>query len=458
MRNFEFMRYFWSILLLFTAVLVGCKKESAAETSSDARVNTFTFYTDTLNPGLTEITYKIDHSGDTGRIYCADSLRFGTRLDSVVPYVTYKATPGSATFYLPDTTIESTGVDTMNFNQSPIYLKVISSDLSNEQWYKISIYVHQADPELYTWEQLTESIFEPQNCVTKAFLTKDGFALFVNNGLATTLYQSKEGKTWTHTASQISSLPVPCYVRDIVQHHDTLYYIDGGSLYYSTDLITWIKKDYSSSSAVPVTMLLSYNNQPWCVIQDSTSQQLMLATIHIDSICPLTNIAGTTNGYLPATFPISEFAALSFESSSERPRAMVVGGRDYNGNIVNSRWNLEYAPNSGYRLKDFSISQPTFESLTGVSIIQYDGKLLMFGGINNDLSLRSDILYSIDEGMNWLLPDTTKNQLPSMYDPKRYNQTVLVDDSSNIFIIGGQSNKQSFSDVYRGFLNSAKWE
>ena len=458
MRNFEFMRYFWSILLLFTAVLVGCKKESAAETSSDARVNTFTFYTDTLNPGLTEITYKIDHSGDTGRIYCADSLRFGTRLDSVVPYVTYKATPGSATFYLPDTTIESTGVDTMNFNQSPIYLKVISSDLSNEQWYKISIYVHQADPELYTWEQLTESIFEPQNCVTKAFLTKDGFALFVNNGLATTLYQSKEGKTWTQTASQISSLPVPCYVRDIVQHHDTLYYIDGGSLYYSTDLITWIKKDYSSSSAVPVTMLLSYNNQPWCVIQESTSQQLMLATIHIDSICPLTNIAGTTNGYLPATFPISEFAALSFESSSERPRAMVVGGRDYNGNIVNSRWNLEYAPNSGYRLKDFSISQPTFESLTGVSIIQYDGKLLMFGGINNDLSLRSDILYSIDEGMNWLLPDTTKNQLPSMYDPKRYNQTVLVDDSSNIFIIGGQSNKQSFSDVYRGFLNSEKWE
>lgn len=458
MRNFEFMRYFWSILLLFTAVLVGCKKESAAETSSDARVNTFTFYTDTLNPGLTEITYKIDHSGDTGRIYSADSLRFGTRLDSVVPYVTYKATPGSATFYLPDTTIESTGVDTMNFNQSPIYLKVISSDLSNEQWYKISIYVHQADPELYTWEQLTESIFEPQNCVTKAFLTKDGFALFVNNGLATTLYQSKEGKTWTQTASQISSLPVPCYVRDIVQHHDTLYYIDGGSLYYSTDLITWIKKDYSSSSAVPVTMLLSYNNQPWCVIQDSTSQQLMLATIHIDSICPLTNIAGTTNGYLPATFPISEFAALSFESSSERPRAMVVGGRDYNGNIVNSRWNLEYAPNSGYRLKDFSISQPTFESLTGVSIIQYDSKLLMFGGINNDLSLRSDILYSIDEGMNWLLPDTTKNQLPSMYDPKRYNQTVLVDDSSNIFIIGGQSNKQSFSDVYRGFLNSAKWE
>jgi hypothetical protein len=82
----------------------------------------------------------------------------------------------------------------------------------------------------------------------------------------------------------------------------------------------------------------------------------------------------------------------------------------------------------------------------------------MFGGINHDLSWRSNILYSIDEGMNWFLPDTAKNQLPSTYDPNRYNQTVLVDDSLNIFIIGGQSNTQSFSDVYRGFLNSAKWE
>ena len=80
MRNFEFMKHFWYILLLFTAILIGCKNRTTITTSSEARVNTFNFYTDTLNPGLTEATYKINHNGDTGRIYCVDSLRFKTCL------------------------------------------------------------------------------------------------------------------------------------------------------------------------------------------------------------------------------------------------------------------------------------------------------------------------------------------------------------------------------------------
>ena len=77
----------------------------------------------------------------------------------------------------------------------------------------------------------------------------------------------------------------------------------------------------------------------------------------------------------------------------------------------------------------------------------------MFGGTDNDLAMRSDILYSDDEGMNWYLPDSTSNQLPSTYLP-RTNQTVLIDADENIYIIGGQSNTTSFSDVYRGRLNS----
>ena len=456
MRNFEFMKHFWYILLLFTAILIGCKNRTTITTSSEARVNTFNFYTDTLNPGLTEATYKINHNGDTGRIYCVDSLRFKTCLDKVVPYVTYKATPGSATFFLPDTTIVSTGIDTMNFNQSPIYLRVISSDLSTTLWYKFEITVHQSDPNLYVWDTLTQNFLTQESYETKAFWINNTLSVFVNNGFSTELYQSNDGSSWEQIASQITTLPTPCYVRDIVQHNDTLYYIDGASLYHSTNLLTWSKKDYSNAAYKPITMLLSYNYQPWCIVEDTLTQQLMLATLQLDSIYPQTEIEGTASGYLPSTFPIDEFAALSFNSSSERPRAMIVGGRDYKDNIVNSRWNLEYSQLSGYRLKNFSISQPTFESLTGVSIIQYDNHLMMFGGINSDASWRSGILYSDDEGMNWYTPDTTSNKLP--YEANRFNQTVLVDDSLNIFIIGGQSNTQSFSDVYRGYLNSAKWE
>ena len=80
----------------------------------------------------------------------------------------------------------------------------------------------------------------------------------------------------------------------------------------------------------------------------------------------------------------------------------------------------------------------------------------MFGGIDNDMEWRSDILYSDDEGMNWYLPDTTQNKLPNSY-VSRQNQSVVVDEQQNIYIIGGQSLETSYSDVYRGYLNELKW-
>jgi hypothetical protein len=279
----------------------------------------------------------------------------------------------------------------------------------------------------------------------------------VNDGLSTSIYQSKDGKQWEKNTQTVATLPVPCHVRDILQHGNDLYYIDGMSLYTSSDLITWKKKDYSAASFTPINMLVSYDKNPWCIVQDKVSQELMLATITGDSIELRTDINGLDGGVLPADFPISDFAALEFSSSSERPRAMVVGGIAKNGDVVNARWNLEYATTTGYRIKDFSIAQPTFETLNGVSIIQYNDQLIMFGGTDNNLTMRTDILYSNDEGMNWFVPDSANNQLPNSY-ATRSHQSVLVDDKSNIYIIGGQTTTQSLSDVYRGFLNSSKWD
>lgn len=462
MQNFGIMRYILPIFVLLSVCLTSClnSDDNTATTSSEARVSTFTFFADTANPGLTSAVYKIEHRTDTGLIYCVDSLAFGTRLDSVVPSVTYMATPGTVNFILPDTTIISTGVDTMDFTKKPIYLYVMASDMKTEKIYEINISVHQSNPSLYVWTCLTDNFFAPQttpNCETKAFYMQDEIVVFVNDGLSTSIYQSKDGKQWEKNTQTVATLPVPCHVRDILQHGNDLYYIDGMSLYTSSDLITWKKKDYSAASFTPINMLVSYDKKPWCIVQDKVSQELMLATIMGDSIELRTDINGLDGGVLPADFPISDFAALEFSSSSERPRAMVVGGIAKNGDVVNARWNLEYATTTGYRIKDFSIAQPTFETLNGVSIIQYNDQLIMFGGTDNNLTMRTDILYSNDEGMNWFVPDSANNQLPSSY-ATRSHQSVLVDDKSNIYIIGGQTTTQSLSDVYRGFLNSSKWD
>lgn len=451
------MRQIIPILSVFILLIAtGCeKKDNSTTTSPYAQVTAFTFASDTANVGLTAATYKVEERSDTGLIYNADSLRFGTSLQRVVPRVTYKTAPGAATFFLPDTTIQSTGSDTLDFTKSPIYLYVKSSDLQHDKWYRLSFTVHQVDPDLYIWEQLTPQVFKAQMCDEKAFWTDNGLALFVNNGYKTTLYRSPDGVVWRE--ENTNGLPLQCRVRNIVQCGDTMYYADGDNLYKTADCVYWTVSDYSGYPFEFVNMLMAFHDKAWCILRNRTTQQLLLGYIQQGEVVPAEDIVDLNrSNVLPETFPVSDFAALSFTSSSERPRAMVIGGRSQNGTALNTRWNIEYEPSAGYRIKNFSIEQPSFRSLTGMSVIQYNRQLWMFGGIDNDISWRSDILYSDDEGMHWQVPDTTKNSLPKAVHA-RQKQTVVVDPSNRIYLIGGQTYTETFSDVYCGYLNSINW-
>ena len=453
----EMQRFFY-IIALIAVLFIACDNgEEVINLSTENRVNSFTFYEDTLNPGLTEATFKIEHRNlpDTGRIYSLDSLRFGTCLDSVKPYATYKITPSSAIYYTPDTTLISTGADTLNFSRGPIYLFVQAADTAYKRWYRIDIHVHTADPNLYVWEKIKDEIFAPQNCEMKAFYSNGMISLFVNNGFSTTIYQSTDGAIWKQAGSP-TGLPTPCQVRDILKMGDTLYYIANNKLYTSTNLFQWSETDFSGRDYSLVNMLVEFDSQAWCILQDNNTQDLLLGVVNGTDIQPADSVYGLQGNILPKTFPVSDFAALPFQSTSERPRAMIVGGRTIDGTPVNTRWNLEFEASAGYRMVDFSIEQPSFNTLTGASIIQYNNHLVMFGGIDNDLEWRSDILYSDDEGMNWYLPDSAQNKLPDSYT-SRQNSSIVVDEQQNIYIIGGQSLATSYSDVYRGYLNELKW-
>ena len=82
--NLVTMRQLIFTLLTLAIILIACETPTTITTSDENRVQTFTFYEDTLNPGLTQATYKIEHRTysqehpDTGLIYCKDSLKFDT--------------------------------------------------------------------------------------------------------------------------------------------------------------------------------------------------------------------------------------------------------------------------------------------------------------------------------------------------------------------------------------------
>lgn len=442
-------RYLLPILLLLPLLIVGCKSSTSSTTlSSVAQLSTFAFASNDSFPGLAAATFKIEERLDTGYVYNPDSILYGTPLDSVVPVFTFAATPGSVLLQTADTTIVLSGKDTINFNRTPIYLTVKSSDGTTTKVYEINATVHQVDPDLFTWECLTEQAFTPDNSAMQVLLLRDQFVCMKDNGFHLSFYRSADGVTWTEAGTP-SGLPASCNVRGIVSDDEQLYYADTTGLYTSADGLQWTHETYSDFTLR--TMLLSWNGAVWALAY--TNGEPVLAKTE-DGVMRLTPLRITS------PFPVSDFAAVVFESAAFRARAMIIGGFAEDGTSLNTRWNLEYSvsdtTNGGYRLLDFSIDRPQFAGLTGISVVWYNHSLYMFGGVDTTMQYRGrDIFVSTDEGLSWATADTSKCALPDTYTPRQRLSSLVYDD--NIYLFGGETQDASYSDVYRGRLNSIDW-
>ena len=129
---------------------------------------------------------------------------------------------------------------------------------------------------------------------------------------------------------------------------------------------------------------------------------------------------------------------------------------------MNSRWNLEWietdAGTGYYRFENFTIEQPAFSAITGAAMCVYDGRLLLFGALENGSDIvEHPVLESLDEGMNWSVPDTAQNRLPDEYSV-RQRQALAITDDMAIILIGGQNRTTSFADVWRGKKNLIEME
>lgn len=439
------------ILAVIAIAIVGCETNTTSTTRSGvARLTAFSFSSNDAYPGLAEASFTVEERLDTGLVYNPDSIRFGTPLDSVVPRFTFAATPGSATMQTPDTTIVLSGTDTINFTQGPIYLSVTSANGENTKVYEIRATVHTVDPDLFQWERLTERIYPADNSEQQVLLLGDRFVLIKDNGWTISCYTSTDAIQWS-TEQRPTGLPDDCYVRSIISDNTTLYYASGTTLYTSTDALTWTATDYTDSGFTFRAMLLAWNNTVWAVGEQDG--RTVLLTMQDGRMTP-------TDLYPATDFPVSDFAAVAFASASQRERAMILGGYAADGTSLNTRWNLEYSPtitsHGGYRMQDFSIDRPAFDGLTGVSVVWYNNQLYMFGGVDEDMQyIGRDILVSTDEGLTWTAADSAKNYLPETYTA-RQKQSVLMRDNY-IYIFGGESQTVTYSDVYRGKLNSIDW-
>lgn len=432
--------------LLAALLLSSCESKTTTTKSSVAKLSGFSFASNDSMPGLAAALFTVEERLDTGLVYNKDSILFGTSLEKVVPRFTFAATPSSAVLTMPDTSLSLTGYDTLNFSKLPIYLTIRSQDGANTKVYEIRPTVHQVDPDLYTWTRLTESIYPADESEQRVVELGDRFVMIKTNGFQLHVYSSTDAATWTNLGEP-TGLPGSATVRQIISKGDSLYYASDNVIYQSADALTWTSVSVSYEVQ---TMLLYWNDRVWALVNNG-GQELAIWD----------GASLTMTGLRPdGEFPVSDFATVCFLSASERKRAMVIGGFSEEGRSLNTRWNLEYSShihtNGGYRLQEFSIDRPSFTSLTGISVISYNDQLLMFGGVDADMTyFGRDILISNDEGLNWTKADTSKNQLPEVYQA-RQKQTAIVRDNT-IYLFGGQDRTTTYSDTYSGRLNSIDW-
>lgn len=448
-KIFNMRKFLYIITCFFAIILLGCDNSSSTTApSSVAKLNAFSFAKVDSMPGLAQAVFTVEERLDTGLVWNKDSMLYGTDLHRVVPRFVFAATPSASSLIFPDTVCLLTGYDTLDFTKTPIYLSIRSADKTNTKVYEIRPTVHQVDPDLYTWEKIFDGFGVAEDAEQRVVEQNGDFVMIVSNGFELKVYRSPDGSNWGPEEAP-TGLPAGTKVRQIISDGETLYYAQEQTIYTSTDGIIWIATPVSEEV---VTMLLYWNEEVW-VLTQKEGWKYELATfddegLHLSGLKPMEE------------FPVSDFATICFQSPSGRERAMIIGGFAENGKSLNTRWHLEYSdhplPNGQYRMEEFSIDRPQFTSMTGISVVWYNNRMLLFGGVDDKMSyFGRDILISTDEGLTWTKADSTKNQLPEVYQA-RQKQSAIVRDN-NIYLFGGQDRNTTYSDVYRGRLNSIDW-
>jgi len=455
-----------SLLFISLLTIISCNDSSSTGTlSAVAQITAFSFAANDSFPGLGEAVFVVEQLSDTGLIRMRenDSIRYGTPLDSVIPQITYYTTPSSVTIYLGDSAIALTGYDTLDLNIRPIRLHVVAQNTDYSKWYKLEFEVHTVDGDLFHWDTIQSEIPGAYTHGTqKALVRNDRFYYYQNDGFGVQLFTSDtEGEQWTKQS--LSGLPSSCDVRQIVEGDTRFFYGKGHDLYYSNDGIVW---DYTPTELeiVALYMCMKVNN----IQNPSDSVRLWMAarnhdgitqfyTVGLDVIPHVEKGIGLPADTLPLTFPIEEYTTIPFQSSSLHQHALIAGGYDRNHKMTSARWSLEYNEiYNTYHLTNLASGNTSMDAFAGSCASYYGQYLYLLGGIREDRSFLGNTYASNDEGVNWIeVTDTLNSKRPR--DLKgRYHTNTFV-HNLNLYIIGGEDNSTTYSDVYRGRMNSIAW-
>ncbi len=441
------------VISISLSYLYSCTNKSSTDTSSDiAQIVAFSFNANDSVPGLGEAVFVVDQMNDTGliRLRKNDSLRYGTSLTRVVPKITYYTAPSAVTFYIGDTAVRLTGYDTLDLSQKPIKIHVVAQNTNYDKWYHLNFEVHQVDGDVFAWDTLQQTISTQTTGTIKVLNSGQNVYLFQNDGFTLRCFLSDNlGTNWQERTVQ--GLPASCRVEQITLDTatNTCYYAQERSLYTSANGYEWQRHDLNLDV---MALYMFFSGRLWLAARgEDHIARLYTWQNGQTQVCSELALPGDS---LPIQFPVSDFSVTYFRSTSQHSHVLIAGGYDRLGRMTDGRWSIE----DNFRALNITNIVPrndTFGAFAGAGIVYYGKLLYMIGGMRAERSFLPCVYTSKDEGAGWTeLADSVNPIKPFMVGRQRVNAFVQKD---HLYIIGGEDNSTTYSDLYRGRKNDISW-
>lgn len=490
---------FYLFLAIATIGVISCNDDSnsydSTSSSSSTAVTSFSLNADDdILENLDSVYFSIDL--DKALIYNADSLPYGTDISRLLVTI---GTPGCAAADLiitrenqSDTTINylENSTDSIDFSNGPVTLHIVSLDLLEQRDYKIHVNVHQMKPDSLYWNKLARrnlpSLFSvPAEQKTVEFNDKIFCLTRLTSrySMAVSENPGDDNATWNTEYVTFQFTPD---LNSFSATDDALYILDeNGNLYTSPNGYEW--------SACGVA---------WHHIYGGYETTLL-------------GIEKRDNNYYHVTYPASESVVadldfpisgtsqlLLFETKwSEKPQALMVGGKCYDGRLTGDTWAYDGSTWAKISLAPLPNRQnmtviPYFSFKTDTDtwkVTEYSTLIAMLGENEGGETVK-DVYISLDQGMHWSLADDLMqlpDYIPTMskaqafvfsktltrsangsdwceYEPKalprwwsiydgimsRATAPITEWECPYIYLYGGQNdNGQTYNTVWRGVIN-----
>lgn len=433
-QNNKNMRKLMSSFLFLSLVLflTSCdldRNTTENEASTDAKITAFGIYNDSI-PALKTTYFKVDQDAKT--IANEDSIEYGSPLDTC--YVALRSIAGKITI---GDKLYAGKKDTLRFDfRKPQDIVTVALDGETTLTYKLTVNVHHVDPDTMIWKPIVSQIIAstPLQEGSTYFNNKAFYYYKDNTGVHA--QTSPKGKTWT--TATVSGLDAAVNLRHVVVYKDKVLLAHNDQLYTSTDGLAFTAQ---AINGVQVNHLLyTLNDKVYGLQQVGTT----LSLVESADLSTWTQIVE-----LPSKFPIQGAAVTVCQSASGKMRVNIFGGKDVDGNLLNSMWATE---NNTYWANLMSGSQ--LAPRTGASLLKYGKRLLLIGGKEADKVAEDKVLFSKDGSLTWDKP-TSKEGDNALFVP-RYNCNVIDTQTGTLILVGGQTADTDYlKDVWTALLYKA---